>query len=67
MKTELDKNYDELIEELVKEVREYYEYPPYNKTPFEDDFPQKMKNEWKGNIEGLKERIEYYKYLNNKF
>ena len=59
-------SFDSLIDELVIEVRKYFEYPPYNRTPFDDDFPQKMKNEWKENIEGLKERIEYYKYLNKK-
>ena len=45
---------DILTDELVVEVRKYFEYPPYNRTPFDVDFPQKMKNEWKENIEGLK-------------
>ena len=58
------RSFDDLIDELVREVRKYFEYPPRNRTPFDNDFPQKMKNEWKENIEGLKERIEYYKYLN---
>ena len=60
------RSFDDLIEELVSEVRKYFEYQPYNRTPFKDDFPQKMRNEWKENIGGLKERIEYYKYLNKK-
>ena len=59
-------SFDDLIDELVSEVRKYFEYPPYNRTPFDDNFPQKMKNEWNENIEELKERIEYYKYLNKK-
>ena len=60
------RSFDELIDELVGGVRKYFEYPPYNRTPFEEDFTQKMKNEWKENIEELKERIGYYKYLNKK-
>ena len=60
------RSFDELTEELVREVRKYFEYPPYNRTPFEDNFPQKMRDEWKENIEELKERVEYYKYLNKK-
>ena len=44
-------SFDSLIDELVIEVRKYFEYPPYNRTPFDDDFTQKMKNEWKKNIE----------------
>lgn len=58
--------FNKLIDELVNEVRNYEEYPPYNRTPFEDNFPKKMKNEWKDDIEGLKERIAYYKHLNKK-
>jgi len=58
--------FDELINELVIEVRKYYEWPPHNRAPFNDDFPNKMKHKWEGKIEALKEMIIYYKYLNKK-
>jgi hypothetical protein len=59
-------NFDNLIDKLVSEVRKYFEFNPNNRTPFNDDFPQKMKNEWKGNIEELIKLVEYYEYLNKK-
>ena len=65
---EMKNKFDELIDELVVEVRKYFEYPPYNRIPFDNDFPAKMKNIWKENIEELKVCIEYYKYQNeNKY
>jgi hypothetical protein len=54
----------DLVNELVVEARKYYEYPPYNKASFKKNFPEKMLKEWESDIEGLKERIKYYKYLN---
>ena len=57
---------NKMIEELASEVQKYFEYPSYNKEPFESDFQDKMENEWKENIEELKVRIDYYKYLNKK-
>lgn len=64
---------DELITEFVNEIRKYFsslylvgKYPCHG-VVFDNNFPLILKNEWKEvEVEFVKERIEYYRYLNRK-
>ena len=54
--------FDQLIDELVRLCRIYYDYTRYNNIPFNDDFPTKMKNVWKDKEEELRFCIVEYTY-----